>query len=72
MDQKLNFAYLGGKMPGDRYGEEHEVVFVVAGNKEEARQLAKEKWAGEVKEGLHVDCLKEITDIDGWKISVHK
>ena len=48
------------------------MVFVVAGSKEEAKQLAKEKWAGEVKDGLHVDCLKEITNIDGWKVSVHK
>ena len=72
MSQKLYFAYLGGKMPANRLGEEHEVVFVVASDSAEAKRKAKEKWSGDVKEGLHVDCLKEITEVDGWNITLGK
>lgn len=69
MDKKLYLAYLGGKMPDGRWGEEHEIVVVAASDQEEAKELAKAKWSG-IRQGLHIDCLQEISELDGYTVTL--
>lgn len=63
---QLYAAFLGGPMDGDRMGEGHEVVLVVATDSEEARDRAKEKWSGPGRP--HVDALQRIEMIDGFAV----
>ena len=61
-------AYLGGPLDGDRMGEGHEVVLVVAEDLKDAKARAKTKWHG-VGRG-HVDAVQQIEMVDGWEISL--
>ncbi len=63
-------AVLGGNQTGSRLGEDHEVVFVVAEDEEEARAKAKTKWSGETTAGLHIDSLAKIDLVDGYTIQL--
>lgn len=67
---KLFVAYLGGKTNKSRIGEDHEVVLVVANDKEEAKKKARIKWGGEG--AAHLDMLVEINIVDGYKVNVEK
>ena len=42
----LYAAFLGGPLAGDRMGEGHEVVLVVAEGLSDAKAKAKAKWSG--------------------------
>ena len=64
----LYAAYLGGELTTGRMGEDHEVVFVVAEDMEQARRAAKEKWGG--KGRSHVDALTRLDMIDGYSVSL--
>ncbi len=49
-------------------GEDHEVVFVVAGDMTEARAAAKSKWGGSGRP--HVDALTRLEVVDGHAITL--
>jgi len=57
----LYAAYLGGDLGPGRMGEDHEVVFVVAGDEPAARRAAKAKWGGDGRP--HVDALTGGQDV---------
>ena len=61
-------AYLGGPLDGDRMGEGHEVVLVVAEDLADAKARAKAKWSG-LGRG-HVDALQRIEMVDGFEIAL--
>ncbi|MGH9919889.1 MAG: DUF1543 domain-containing protein [Nitrososphaerales archaeon] len=61
-------AFLGGPIADDRMGEDHEIVFVIAGTPEEAKVQAKKKWRGAGR--AHVDAVQRIDEVDGFKVSV--
>ncbi len=61
-------AYLGGPLDGDRMGEGHEVVLVVAEDPAEAKARAKSKWHGAGRG--HVDAVQQIEMVDGWEITL--
>ncbi|MBV8462042.1 MAG: DUF1543 domain-containing protein [Acidimicrobiales bacterium] len=63
---QLYAAYLGGIMPGNRMGEDHEVVLVVADDGTEARQRARSKWGGLGR--AHVDALQCVEMVDGFAV----
>ncbi len=63
-------AYLGGELGPGRMGEDHEVVFVVAGDVASARQAAKSKWGGDGRP--HVDALTRIDMIDGYVVNLEE
>jgi hypothetical protein len=65
---KLYAVVLGGKLPGERLGEDHETVFVVAESEELARAQAKAKWSGVAEKGLHIDALKCVEQVDGYAV----
>jgi Domain of Unknown Function (DUF1543) len=64
----LYAAFLGGELSGNRMGEDHEVVFVVADDVRAARQAAKKKWGGRGR--VHVDAVTRLEAIDGYAISL--
>jgi hypothetical protein len=64
----LYVAFLGGELAGNRMGEDHEVVFVVAEDTKTARKAAKKKWGGEGR--VHVDALTRLDMIDGFAIAL--
>lgn len=66
--ERLYAAFLGGPIGGDRMGEGHEVVMVVAADVEEARSRAKSKWSGPGRP--HVDALQRIDMVDGFVVSL--
>ncbi len=59
---------LGGPVGPGRMGEDHEVVFVVAEDPDQARRLATAKWGG-VGRG-HVDAVQRIEAVDGCSVTV--
>jgi hypothetical protein len=61
-------AFLGGPVEDGRMGEDHEVVFVVASDINEAKGLAKSKWSG-VGRG-HVDAVQRVDQIDGYEVTL--
>ncbi len=65
---KKIYVALLGRNPSDNLMEKHKIVYVIAENDDEAKVLAKEKW---IAEKVHVDGVKSIEEIDGYKISVH-
>lgn len=71
MQKNLFAVFLGGKLAGDRLGEDHEVVFVVAANQQQARKLAKAKWKGIANE-VHVDAIQKLEIIDGHRIVLNE
>jgi hypothetical protein len=65
----LYAAYLGGPLDAGRMGEGHEVVLVVAADRDEAKAKAKAKWRG-APPG-HLDALERIDRVDGFEVSLH-
>ena len=66
----LYAAFLGGPLDGERMGEGHEVVMVVADNANVAKAQAKAKWSG-AGHG-HVDAVQQIDMVDGFEVSLAK
>lgn len=64
-NQNLYAVLLGGKIRENHLMEDHHLVFVVAGDENEARKLAKRKWNAE---NIHVDGTQKLDIIDGYKI----
>ena len=61
-------AYLGGPLDAGRMGEGHEVVFVVAADRTEAKARARAKWKG-APPG-HLDALVRLDRVDGYEVSL--
>lgn len=59
--------YLGGRY-SDGFIEDHEIVFVIAENKDEAKILAKAKT--KITNDVHCDGVISITNVDGYDISI--
>ncbi len=68
----LYAVVLGGKFSGERLGEDHETVFVVAEDEEQARAKAKAKWSGAVEKGLHIDALACVDQVDGYAVRLER
>jgi hypothetical protein len=64
----LYAAFLGGPLAGDRMGEGHEVVLVVAEGLSDAKAKAKAKWSGSGRG--HVDALQRIDMVDGFEVAL--
>jgi hypothetical protein len=64
----LYAAYLGGPVVGGRMGEDHEVVMIVADDRDQAYSKAKAKWSGSGRS--HVDALQRIEMVDGFRIEL--
>lgn len=62
----LYAVYLGGDPLPGRLSEDHEVVFVVAGDAAEARKSARAKWKGSSRP--HADALRMLDVVDGYAI----
>jgi hypothetical protein len=67
---KLYIVFLGGNLPLNRFGEDHEIVAVVANSQEEAKKLAKSKWTG--YGSAHIDGIMEVTTVDGYKVNLEQ
>jgi len=67
---KLYAVLLGGRAKGCNI-ELHDVVFVVAHSLEDAYLSLINKWFG-IDKGLHIDSHIELSNIDGYDISVSK
>lgn len=67
---KLYIVFLGGNLPPNRFGEDHEIVTVVANSQEEAKKLAKSKWAGYGK--AHIDGIMQVDVVDGYKVKLEQ
>ena len=59
--------YLGGRY-GDGFIEDHEIVFVVAQDKDEAKKLAKIK--SKIVNDVHCDGVISISNVDGYDIEI--
>jgi uncharacterized protein DUF1543 len=68
--QQLYAAFLGGPLDGNRMGEDHEVVLVVAPDTQEARRRAKSKWSGPGR--AHVDALQRVEMVDGFVVRLEQ
>lgn len=66
----LYAVLLGGKIREENLMEDHQLVFVVASNEKDARQLAKQKWPQ--ADSIHVDGTQLIKQVDGFKIKLEK
>ncbi len=64
----LYAAYLGGPLDDGRMGEGHEVVLVVAADRQDAADRAVAKWSG-APPG-HLDALERIVRVDGFDVSL--
>lgn len=67
--KKLYAAYLGWRFENN-FIEDHEIVFVVASDKDEAKQKAKEK--SKIKNDIHCDGIIEIENVDGYALVLEK
>ena len=67
MNKSLFAVYLGGRY-GDNFIEDHEIIFVVASDKDEAKKLAKAK--SKIKIDIHCDGIIEIRNVDGYRIDI--
>ena len=67
--KKLFAVYLGGKFQ-DTFIEDHEIIFVVASDKDEAKQRAKAK--SRIKIDIHDDGIFEIENVDGYVVKLEK
>lgn len=67
--KNLYAVLLGGKIRKKNLMEDHHLVFVVAENDVEARQLAKNKWDAEE---VHVDGTQIINRVDGYQVKLQK
>ena len=66
--QKLYSILLGQNNKKD-FLEKHQLVYVVAQNEKEAKILAKKKWK---ISNIHIDNIKVINNVDGYKINLKK
>jgi hypothetical protein len=64
----LYAAYLGGPLDDGRMGEGHEVVLVVAADRDDAKVKAEAKWRG-APPG-HLDALERVDRVDGFAVSL--
>jgi hypothetical protein len=64
----LYAVYLGGHMGEGRLGEDHEVVFVVGADGDDARRKARAKWSGVGT--AHVDALQRLDQVDGHEVTL--
>ena len=64
----LYAAYLGGPLVEGRMGEDHEVVLVVAADRDEAKARATAKWRG-TPPG-HLDALVRVDRVDGHEVTL--
>lgn len=64
----LYAAYLGGPLEAGRVGEGHEVVLVVAADRDEAKQRAAAKWRGAAPG--HLDALVRVDRVDGHEVAL--
>jgi len=48
--------------------EDHETVFVVAGDERDAKKAAKRKWQGLGRP--HVDALTQLSAVDGYEVTL--
>ncbi len=64
----LYAAYLGGPLDDGRMGEGHEVVLVVAADRDEAKRRATGKWRG-APPG-HLDALVRVDRVDGHEVTL--
>lgn len=67
---KLYIVFLGGNLPPKRFGEDHEIVTVVANSQEEAKKRAKSKWTGYGK--AHIDGIMQVDIVDGYKVKLEQ
>lgn len=58
-----------GKSSSDELVEQHKIVYVVAENIKEAKISAKKKWK---VEDVHVDGIKKLEKVDGYRITLGK
>ena len=72
MKNNLYVVFLGGSLPPNRIGEDHEIVFVVAKNQMDAEIKAKQKWQGYTNYGVHIDSIKKINEVDNYKLELVK
>ena len=68
MPTHLHAAFLGGAPGAGRMGEDHEVVFVVADDADEATRRATAKWRGAGRG--HVDAVERLDVVDGHRIQM--
>ncbi|NTV41551.1 MAG: DUF1543 domain-containing protein [Candidatus Moranbacteria bacterium] len=62
--KKLYIALLGESLENELV-ENHRVVYVVAENIAQAKEIAKLKWE---TFGVHIDGIKVLEEVDGYKI----
>ncbi len=67
MEKSLFAVYLGGRY-GDNFIEDHEIIFVVASDTDEAKKFAKAK--SKIKIDIHCDGIIEILNVDGYRIDI--
>ncbi len=67
MKKSLFAVYLGGRY-SDTFIEDHEIIFVVASDRDEAKKLAKAK--SKIKIDIHCDGIIEIRNVDGYRIDI--
>ena len=61
--------YLGGRY-GDGFIEDHEIVFVIASDKDEAKRLAKVKT--KITNDVHCDGVISIINVDGYDVNINQ
>lgn len=69
MNQKSLYAILLWWRIQENLIEDHNIVFVIANNEQEARKLAKEKWNANE---MHIDWTQKIEMVDWYKIILEK
>lgn len=67
--KKLYLAYMWWSSL-ERLMEDHEIIMIVAGDLEDAKNKAKEKT--KLKSEVHIDMILEIKNIDWYDISLNK
>ena len=65
---KLFLVYLGGTAPGANI-ELHDIRFVAGACIEDTYTQLREQWFG-AKAGLHIDSYMQVSDIDGYAVSI--
>lgn len=67
MEYKLFFFLTGCKL-ANRFTEQHDVFFGIAKTPSHLIPAIKNFWAG--AENLHIDCWREVTNINGYQVKV--
>ncbi len=68
-NQPKLFMLLLGCKPYGRHTEQHDVLFTIASHISDTIPSIKNFWP-EAKDNLHVDAWREVTNVDGYQISV--